>query len=263
MRISRIHKYILDIADKRRRPYFEKRALQKIKENEKLYEALSSYIKRAKTSGASYFDYWMLYRYIRTKKPKEVLECGTGVTTVAMAHALFDNEKENGVQERITSMDEIEKYHQDAIACFPEHLKKYVDFICSPKIEDYYHIFRGVRYRDVPEDRQYDFVYVDGPKTSTPSDRHKTFDFDFIRVVERSEKPVFALVDTRMSTCFAYKHLFGAGKVSFDYINEVGIVGPCTKEDLRAHTNEIIRALGPFPIKRGSAERVLKLKKLF
>jgi len=251
MRISRIHKYILDIVDKKRRPYLEQQAIQKIKENEKLYEALSRFIERAKATGANYYDYWMLYRYIRTKKPKEVLECGTGVTTVAMAHALFENEEENGVRGRITSMEDIEMYYQDAIACFPEYLKKYVDFVCTPKIEDYYHIFRGVRYRDVPEDRQYDFVYIDGPGTSAPSDGHKTFDFDIIRVVERSEKPVFALVDTRMSGCWVYKHLFKEGKIVFDYVNEVGIIGPCTKKDLRTHTNEIIRSLGPFPIKRG------------
>ena len=154
-------------------------------------------------------------------------------------------------------MEDIKDYYEDTLARFPESLKKYVDFICTPKIEDYYHVFRGVRYRDVPKDRQYDFVYIDGPKTSTLTDKQKTFDFDFIRVVERSEKPVFAFVDTRMSTCWVFKHLLKEGKVRFDYFHQVGIIGPCTKDDLQPHTNKIIAALGPRPLKSGSVRKIL------
>ena len=256
MRISRIHKYVLDVVDKKRRVRLERQAQGKIREQTALSAVLDSFIEKTQASGASYADYLMLYTYVRTRKPKEILECGTGVTTVVMAQALHDNEKE-GVRGRLTSMEDIKNYYENALSSFPEHLKKYVDFVYSPKVEDYYHLFRGARYRDVPSDRQYEFVYIDGPKTSTLSDKQKTFDFDFIRVIEHSEIPVFAFVDTRMSTCWALKHLLKEGKVRFDYVNQVGIIGPCTKDDLQPHTNKIIAALGPRPIKGGSIKEVL------
>jgi predicted O-methyltransferase YrrM len=259
MRISRIHKYILDIIDKKRRPYYERRALKNLQENKGLYRTLSEFIDKTEyPPGASYFDYWILYQYVRVRQPKEVLECGAGVTTVVLAYAMDENEKE-GRGGHITSMEEHKEYYNDVLAHFPDHLKKQVDFVLSPKVEGYFGLFRGVRYRDVP-DKQYDFVYIDGPTTKAPSDGHKTFDFDFVRVVERSLKPVFALVDTRMSTCWALAHLLNDKKVLFDYVYEVGIVGPCTKNDLRTDWNGFTKGLGPRPIKGGNLRRMLSKK---
>ena len=42
----------------------------------------------------------------------------------------------------------------------PTHFIKYVDFVLSDVIEDHYSIFRGMRYKNIPN-RNYDFVYVD------------------------------------------------------------------------------------------------------
>ena len=113
---------------------------------------------------------------------------------------------------------------------------------------------------DISKKKEIDFVYIDGPTTNAPSDGHKTFDFDFVRVVERSEKPVFALVDTRMSTCWALSHLIKEGKVLFDYLYEVGLVGPCTKNDLRTDWNGLTKGLGPRPIKGGNVQTILSKK---
>ena len=248
MRILWIHKYILDILEKKSRASLENRGTKRLQANKDLWQELSAYISRSPSSGASWSDYWLLYRYIRIVKPKEVLECGTGVTTMVMAYAMLENERESGIVGRITSMEELEKYYQIARQLLPPRLKRYVEIICSPRVEEHYCLFRGVRYRDVPA-RAYDFVYVDGPGTKSPSDGVKTFDFDFIRVVLQSEKPVFAIVDTRMSTCWVFNNIFRPGKVVYDYRYDVGLVGPCTKNDLLS-TDEMIKAVGPHPVRR-------------
>jgi hypothetical protein len=148
-----------------------------------------------------------------------------------MACALIENKTE-GYRGRITSMEEVEEYCDMAKELLPGKLKDYVELIHSPCIEDYYSIFRGVRYRDTPE-RTYDFVFVDGPKYIAPSDGMMTFDFDYIHVVRKSEQPVFAIVDKRVSSCYVFQKLLGPDKVRYSVIYHLGFVGPCTKYDLK------------------------------
>ena len=255
MRLSWIHKYVLDMWEKRCRKYLERSAEKKLRAHTDLWSDLCDYQKRTISSGASYSDYWLLYSYIRSVQPKEVLECGTGVTTLILAYAMRDNEKNNGVRGRITSMESVTECYESARKLMPEHLRPYVDIVFSPKVEDAYYFFRGVRYESVPE-RSYEFVYIDGPGTSAPSDGHKTFNCDLIKVVERSAIPVVALIDTRMSTCFVFGLVFKRGKVAYDYRYDVGFVGPVTANDLLS-ANGVIKAIGPHPLRRGNVKRLL------
>jgi len=128
-------------------------------------------------------------------------------------------------------MEELDSYYAMAVELLPEYLKTYVEFRLSPRIEDYYDLFRGVRYRDVP-DRPYDFVFVDGPDLHAPSDGSLTFDFDYIHVLKNSEKPVYGIVDYRLSTSYVFQIVFGLDKVKFSAYHELAFVGPCTKDDL-------------------------------
>ena len=189
----------------------------------------------------NWIKYETLYRLIRSRKPEEILELGAGTSTVVIAHALMDNDRESGDHSRaprVTSLEEREKYHSRTTGAFPGHLRKYADILLRPKTEGYYQLFRGVRYADVPM-RPYEFVFVDGPTTGAPSDGQKTFDFDFLDVVSRSERPVSAVVDLRLSGLWAYEHVFGRGKVMLDRRCALGFVGPVTKKDMRT-TNEIV-----------------------
>jgi len=179
----------------------------------------------------------VLYNYVRQHKPKEILECGTGVSTIPMAFALMENERDFNYCGRITSMEEHEEWYNIAQTQLPFELKKYVEIILSPKVEDYYYLFRGVKYKQVP-DRKYDFVFVDGPTTSSPIDGQKTFDFDFINVVRRSSEPVFGIIDCRKSTAYVLNKILG-GKVRVDYVRNMSYIGQCTKHDLLS-TNEFI-----------------------
>ena len=43
-------------------------------------------------------------------------------------------------------MESVKEYYEMAKERLPVHIATYVDLICSPLIEDYYALFRGVRY---------------------------------------------------------------------------------------------------------------------
>lgn len=76
--------------------YLERNAEKKIKANPALWKLLQAYIEKSSSTGCSFSDYLVLYNWVRRHKPKEILECGTGMSTVVLAHALKENYQEEG-----------------------------------------------------------------------------------------------------------------------------------------------------------------------
>ena len=212
---------------------YDRRALQKLKNNIELYQILTNYIEQSESTGCSYSDYWTLYNTIREDKPAEILECGTGISTIVMAYALLENERQANVTGRITSMEDDDAWYQKAQNLIPQKLRPYIEIIHSAKVEYCHSIFRGVGYQDIPH-RAYEFVFVDGPETTAPSDGTLAFDFDLINVVTRAEQSVSAIVDKRAATCYVFQKLFGIDKVKFDARCDLCFVGPVTKADLKS-----------------------------
>lgn len=223
-----------------------KRALQK---DTQLWDLLQSYLQSSPSTGCSYSDYLLLYKYIRNRKPKEILECGTGVSTVVIASALKENERDYGVKGHVTSMEESPHYYEAALRLFPEKLKTYADIIYSPVVEDTYHFLRGMRYRDVPP-RPYDFVFIDGPDhLCDPKGEMVLFNFDFVNVVKNTKNPVGAIIDTRTTTCFVFWLLFG-DKFRYDYVRKIGIVEPVMAHDLAQVKKIVSRIMARHSFRR-------------
>ena len=196
-----------------------------------LLERIDEYVRGSETTGCSYGDYAALYSYVRRAKPKEILECGTGVSTVIMAQALAENERETGVRGRITSMEELPEYYEMAKGLLPEDLLPYIDLVLSDTEEYRYGIFRGMKYRLIPK-RTYDFVFVDGPNTRSAEYGDYTFDADVLSVVQAQQEPLVAMVDGRSSTCAALFVLFGGDRFRFDYIRGTGMLRTSGPSDL-------------------------------
>ena len=203
-----------------------------ISKNKGLEKEIISYIKNSKSTGCNYSDYLAIYSYIRKNKPKSILECGTGVSTIVMAHALVENEKE-GVLGKIISMESIDEYYEMAKKIMPDHFAPYVDLKLSPLIEDYYSIYRGIRYRDIPMDREYDFLFIDGPSYESELDGTLAFNFDLLHVVKNSENPVSAIIDKRVSSCYVFQKIFGTNKVKYNPYTHLGYVNSVTKYDIK------------------------------
>lgn len=207
-----------------------------------LWPLLKTYLDRSASTGCSFSDYLVLYNYVREHKPREVLECGTGASSVVLAHALFENHRQYGIKGRVASMEEHRRYHETAVTLFPVELREYAEIFLSPAVEVTRDFFRGARYKEVPK-RQYDFVFVDGPDFMTnPKFSPMAFDYDLVDVIAQSDTPVSAIVDTRTSTCFVYHLLFG-DKFRYDYIRKLGFLEPCTKQDLLSARQIVDRAM--------------------
>ena len=223
-----------------KKPYFtfvreryQQYGLKNLKKNRPLFQTLTTYLERSKSTGCDYYDYWFLYDYIRRYNPREILECGTGASTLVMAFALMENVREGKDSGRITSMEDVEFWYRHSRELIPGELNPYIDLIYSPKTEFSYSIFRGVGYREIPE-RAFQFAFIDGPEATAPSDNAKTFNLDLINVVRKSEQPIFAVVDKRVSTCYVFQKVFGAGLVKFNPRCDLGFVGPVTRRDLKS-----------------------------
>ncbi len=214
----------------------EWRARRALRRHHPLWKALDVYRRESKSTGCNHADYWHLYRHIRRHKPTEILECGGGLSTLVIAMALEENAR-GGAAGRVTSMEEHAQWLEPAQALLPESLRQWVDFRLSPTVEDGFSLFRGMRYRDVPE-RPYDFVFVDGPNYRAPSDGAMTFDFDLVHVLRQSDRPVAALIDKRVSTCYVMQLLLGLSKVTYSPIVHLGFVRPSTRHDLRQVAQE-------------------------
>jgi predicted O-methyltransferase YrrM len=206
-------------------------AINNLKKHPILFEEIVKYMKLTKSTGISWSDFWILYKTIREKKPKSILECGPGASTLVITYALMENEKE-GFTGRVTAMEEIEGYLKMSVGLLPTYLHRYVDFILSPRIDDYFGIFRGVRYRDIPE-KDFDFVFIDGPEHHSPNDNQFCFDYDFLYVLQHSTKAVSGLIDYRLSTGYVLQTVLGFDKVKYNCIKEIGMINPCNQSDLK------------------------------
>lgn len=227
-----VRHFVRQKADAAGRRWLEHRAYRHIRGERRLWTDLEEYQRKSLSTGCSYADYWRLNRAIRQQTPAEILECGTGMSTVVIAAAVHANVDDGWPPARITSMEEDERWLARTDAIFPGRLAKYVDFRLRPTTEDYYSIFRGVRYRDVP-DRPYDFVFIDGPKYLAPNG-DVTFDFDLVAILQRAERPVSAIIDKRISTRFVLETMLKNGKFRYSPILHLGFVRSATRADLRA-----------------------------
>jgi predicted O-methyltransferase YrrM len=208
-------------------------AIKKLRRNHSLWRILSAYQAASDSTGCSYSDYWTLYTYVRRYRYEEILECGTGISTIVMACALKENEATTGTGGRITSMEDMDNWYAHAKAIIPPDLAGYIDIVLSKRTEYCHSIFRGVGYRDIPP-RKYDFVFIDGPGTSAPSDNTVAFDFDYVNVVWKSERPVCAILDKRLGTCYVLQKIFGIDKVRYDPSLGLSFIGPCQRKDIRS-----------------------------
>ncbi len=197
-----------------------------------LTEALAAAEATSGATGAEIWDYVALYVTIRRLRPHAVLECGTGRSTFVIAQALADLRQEDGTRPatRFVSMEHDETWLAHAQRALFPRLEGAVDLVCSPS-DTYRHSFlSGTCYREIPN-HPYDFVFVDGP---TPTiDGQRTCNIDLIRLVERSDHPITALVDSRTHTVLAFALAFGPDKVSFYRAWNLGRVNAVSRADLK------------------------------
>jgi predicted O-methyltransferase YrrM len=209
----------------------ERRAEAALRAHETLWRLVEHAAAGNDVTGVSFADYLTLYRFVRAHRPREILECGTGLSTVVLAQALRENERDGAPRGRVTSMEDVPLWYENARARFPAELAPYVDFLLSEKVDGVYKCFRGVRYAALP-DRPYDFVFSDGPERHSPVNGDKLFNLDLIEVVKRSTAPVRGIVDDHYLTAYVLQKVLGPRNARYSAVRKLLFVGPVTRDDL-------------------------------
>jgi predicted O-methyltransferase YrrM len=204
-----------------------------LEQNTELWSLMMRAADGTAVTGASYSDYLTLYEQVKTFKPKEVVEFGTGITSIVLAQALIENAREDGGPiGRVTSMEDDRGWFEVAKSRLPEELSGIIELVHSPKVDGYYKCFRGVQYEALPK-RPYDFVFSDGPDRHSPVNGDKLFNLDLINVVRRSERPVRAVVDNHYLTFYILQKVFGTELARYSVSHKLMFVGPVTRDDVR------------------------------
>lgn len=159
------------------------------------------------STGCGQDDYWQLYSTILHLRPKWVLECGPGISTVMIARALLENAR-RGYPGRVVSIEENELYHGQLHGLLSAEELSVTDLVLSPVVHKEHLGRTGYSYQLRP-DHPYDLVFIDGPVVPRGPE---CFDSDYLEVVLRSEHPVIGLIDGRLFTRLALADLLpGSG----------------------------------------------------
>jgi predicted O-methyltransferase YrrM len=252
--VTRLRAWVIARATAR----LERRAEAALRRHQELWRLIERAAAGNDVTGVSFADYLTLYRFVREHRSREILECGTGLSTIVLAQALRENERDGLPRGRVTSMEDSPHWYENARARFPAELSPYVDFVLSEKVDGVYKCFRGVRYAALP-DRPYDFVFSDGPERHSPVNGDKLFNLDLLEVVKRSATPVRGIVDDHYLTAYVLQKVLGPDNVRYSAVRKLLFVGPVTRDDLgflqRENFAPDLRLIGPTRFKLRFARR--------
>lgn len=161
--------------------------------------------KRPKNSFPPDFcDLWFLYKTVRIRKPRIVLEFGSGCFTVVLAKALYDNASSVDAHPGfLYSIDADPSWATSTINSLPASLQKVCNITYGPALEIEYKGIPAFRHANVP-DVIPNYVYLDGPAL-TPA---REVAVDVLDLESRLPRDFFLVIDgRRKNTQFLRKHL--------------------------------------------------------
>ncbi len=104
-----------------------------------------------------YGDLFYLYAYIRSERPRRVLEYGSGISTLVMALAL----RQNGGESRLVSIEPSEEWARKTRSALPADLLERAEVVYSPGETCDVEGYSTVCFAERPL-RDPDMIYIDG-----------------------------------------------------------------------------------------------------
>jgi hypothetical protein len=173
-------------------------------------------------------DALFLIDLITELRPRRVLECGAGLSTLIIAYALEQIERTTGLRSEFVSLDESAEYMEKMVLpMLPGRLAQRTALKASAIAYWHFENMRtlqsagGIGYADRPKEH-FDLIYVDGPQVRQRSYEnlirtsqgnlpsfldHKPFDCDALNVAIESQKLVTVIIDQRIDTRWQMKAL--------------------------------------------------------
>ena len=209
------------------RKSYEQKAQRKIKELDggALYDFLNEVIKKSNSTGCEYSDYFRIWNELNENKPKNILECGSGVSSVVFAYYISKLNDPSSVN--FISMEENDHYHDQIKNIFPEELKGFVTFCISERVESFYNGILGCHYKELP-DLNYDYIFIDAPvlrKVFEDKSYPKAFNSDLINIMLRHpENSINGILDQRINTLWSLKKLIPGGDIKYIAAEKISIL---------------------------------------
>jgi hypothetical protein len=149
-------------------------------------------------------DLWFLYKTVRRRKPRCILEFGSGCSTVILTQALWDNQSESPNNVGYLYSLDTDPYWADITAkSMPQHLQGLYEISYSPILEVEYEGRPAFRYAKVPNITP-DFLYLDGP----PLTPEREVAVDVLDIEERFPPGFCLIIDgRRRNTIFLRRYL--------------------------------------------------------
>ena len=114
--------------------------------------------------GADFPDNLYLYQLVREKKPKVVLEFGSGCSTVVISQALYENACDNPAHAgKLYSMESEKQWADVTASNLPERLRPYCELIHGPMEQTKHAGNDTLNYTNLPPLNDIDILYLDGP----------------------------------------------------------------------------------------------------
>jgi len=162
-------------------------------------------------------DALFLLTYFRQHRPRLILECGAGLSTLVFAYAMNEARVADGYRGRIISMEQDNEFLKYCVQPYLTDTQlQNVEFHSSSTAQEYFLDektgvgYIGDFYTDVPINA-YDLIFIDGPvnhhgvQVALPdstriTERGKTFSADYLNVLRTIEETVPVVIDQRLDT---------------------------------------------------------------
>ena len=172
-----------------------------------LYKEICGLLAKSGSTGGEWTDYLTLYEEIRSKKPRKVLEFGSGISSLVISYAITRNAEETGEYAQFFSIEENEYYHCQIKDIFPSKYADVIDFKLRSRVERQYGNLLGCYYDALPK-LDFDFIFIDGPTERATAKSKKCFNADLVNLIESNTTSNFSgLLDQRITTYWALKKL--------------------------------------------------------
>jgi hypothetical protein len=183
-------------------------------------------LRQSLSSGASLSDYYFLHKYVLAKKPRRVLEFGSGCTTLVLADALSQT---GG---HLFSYEDVPEYHADIAALIPQDLKSYVTLIRADKLTVTFEPgVWGVRYAmEVSE--VIEMIFVDGPFETVNGRTGACLDALFY-LERHPDISVDIIVDRKYGSLEAFQSVLPRKVIRYDPVMDLGFCVSCSGKMLQ------------------------------
>ena len=172
-----------------------------------IQKIVNDYTLKTKSTGTKYPTLYKLVKIILKKKPKHILELGTGTSTIVLAETILQIQKKNpNYNCKIVSMESVKNWYDMATQLLPKNYSEIVEIVMGKREIYEYSMFRGYVHTNIPN-YSFDLIFLDGPNYSDEKGSSTCMDIIKIRL-QSDDDLISCVVDTRVSSVWMMQQIF-------------------------------------------------------